>query len=104
MGMRRLLRRMRRHRLSPAEENVMLSREQVLLSKERTVLSFMRTGLTFILAGVAVVNLFYQNPASLVIGVALILLGAVETADSYRRLTVYRKKMSRINRALGYEV
>ena len=79
-------------------------REQVILSKERTVLSFMRTGLAFIGAGVVILNIFTDNFTSMVVGLALILIGFVEILESYRRLSAYKKKIEKIKRALGYDL
>ncbi len=96
--------RVRKKRLSLEKENILLAREQVILSKERTVLSFMRTGLAFVGAGVVILNIFSQSYTSWVTGIALILIGFVEILESYRRLSVYKKKIEKIKKALDYKV
>jgi uncharacterized membrane protein YidH (DUF202 family) len=85
------------------EEQMLLVKEQVVLSKERTVLSFMRTGIAAIGAGVVLINVFPGNHTSLIIGWALILIGAIEILESYRRLRYYREKMLKIKKRLGDE-
>ena len=91
----------RRKKLNYRKEKLLLMREQTILAKERTVLSFMRTGLASIGAGIVIINIFSSDPTSLVIGWVFILTGSVEIIESYRRLRVYKNKMSRINVQLG---
>ncbi len=94
------MRSKKKNRLSFEEQNVLLAKQQVILSKERTILSFIRTGLAFIGVGVVLLNVFSTHSAQ-IIGWALILIGFVEVAESYRRLVLHQKKMDEIKKYLG---
>jgi uncharacterized membrane protein YidH (DUF202 family) len=83
------------------KEKILLLREQTILAKERTILSFIRTGLASIGAGIVIVNIFSDNPSSVVIGWAFILTGIVEILESYRRLRLYQSKMNNLKEELG---
>ena len=90
--------------VSYAKEKVILAEEQTLLSKERTVLSFMRTGLAFTGAGLVIVNVFPENFPSQVVGWALVVIGLIEIAESYRRLNKYKRKMEKVKQELGKDI
>ena len=90
-------------KLGSKEEQTLFLKEQVLLSKERTILSFMRTALAAIGAGVVLINVFPGNQSIWIVGIALILIGAVELFESYRRMKYYRKQMENIKKKLGDE-
>ena len=100
-----------KHKMSMEEERTLFMKEQTILAKERTILSFMRTGLGFItagfamVAGVAILDEFFNiNPmTSIVIGSGLVVVGFLEIIESFRRLTLYRKKMKEISKELGDE-
>ena len=94
----------KRKSLDYRKEKILLLREQTILAKERTILSFIRTGLASIGAGIVIVNIFSDNPSSVVIGWAFILTGIVEILESYRRLSSYKKKIQTIKKALGYDI
>ena len=91
----------KRKSLDYRKEKILLLREQTILAKERTILSFIRTGLASIGAGIVIVNIFSDNPSSVVIGWAFILTGIVEILESYRRLRQYQSKMNNLKEELG---
>ncbi len=93
----------RRKKINYRKEKLLLIREQTILAKERTVLSFIRTGLASIGAGIVIINIFSSDMSSIIIGWAFILTGVVEIVESYRRLRVYKDRMSQINKELGEE-
>jgi uncharacterized membrane protein YidH (DUF202 family) len=101
----------RKRKITEDEERTLFVKEQTLLSKERTILSFMRTGLGFITAGFAIIaatsileNFMNVHPMiSFTIGSAIVIVGFIEIAESFRRLRVYRNKMREINKELGDE-
>jgi uncharacterized membrane protein YidH (DUF202 family) len=86
---------------SQIENQTYLSMERTILSKERTILAFIQTGLAFIGVGIAIINVFSTIAWSVIVGSLLLVIGFVEIAESYRRLTHYQKKMGQIRTHLG---
>jgi uncharacterized membrane protein YidH (DUF202 family) len=73
--------------------------EQLVLSKERTILSFMRTGVAFLAAGVVVISILEQFLADLT-GYGLIIFGAFEIFESFRRLKSKQEEMHKLKKEL----
>ena len=83
--------------LALGEEQVVLSEERTLLSHERTILSFMQTAIAFIGIGLVVLNVFQEFNIKM-IGLGLIIIGAVEIIESLRRIIKYKKDMESVKK------